>query len=110
MKDENQNTATSEQTLTQTLTIELNGNNLSIDKYMNFLNALATQVKYSRDEKLEDHGIKKRLFETLVPTSKTTAKRALLASKLTSGQIKELRQNSGYIEDGEYLKSTSYKG
>lgn len=113
MITENNNTATTEQTrkpLTETLTIELKGNSLSVDKYMNFLNALAKQVKYSRDEKLEDHGLKKRLFESLVPTSKGTAKRALLASKLTKGQIKELRQNSGYIEDGEFLKSTSYKG
>ena len=77
---------------------------------MNFANALAKQVKYARDENLEDFRLKKRLLETLVPTSKSTAKTALLNGKLNPNQIKSIRENAGYTNDGEFLKSTSYKG
>lgn len=94
----------------QTLTIELSNGNLSIEHFMNFANALANAVKYARDENLEDFRMKRKLLETLVPTSKSTAKTALLNGKVSSGQIKSIRENAGYSNEGEFLKSTSYKG
>ena len=90
--------------------LTLDGTLLDCGKFMNFANALETAVKYARDENLEDFRMKKKLLETLVPTSKSTAKTALLFGKLSSNQIKEIRQNAGYTNEGEFLKSTSYKG
>lgn len=94
----------------QTITLSLNANNIEIEHFMNFANALAKAVKYARDENLEDFRMKKKLLETLVPTSKSTAKTALLFGKVSSNQIKSIRENAGYTNEGEYLKSTSYKG
>jgi hypothetical protein len=117
MPQENTNTIESKSTQgtktndkTQTITLSLTGNNISIDHFMNFANALANAVKYARDENLEDFRMKKKLLETLVPTSKSTAKTALLFGKISSGQIKSIRENAGYTNEGEFLKSTSYKG
>ena len=94
----------------QTITIELHNGSLHIEHFMNFANALANAVKYARDENLEDFRMKRKLLETLVPTSKSTAKTALLNGKVSSGQIKSIRENAGYTNEGEFLKSTSYKG
>lgn len=96
------------QTITLSLTQSMQ--RIDIEHFMNFANALAHQVKYARDENLEDFRMKKRLLETLVPTSKSTAKTALLNGKLNPNQIKSIREKAGYTNDGEYLKSTSYKG
>ena len=96
---------------TQTITLSLTGNNhISIEHFMNFANALANAVKYARDENLDDFRMKKKLLETLVPTSKSTAKTSLLFGKISTGQIKSIRENAGYTNEGEFLKSTSYKG
>ena len=95
---------------TQTITLSLTANNIEIEHFMNFANALAKAVKYARDENLEDFRMKRKLLETLVPTSKSTAKTALLNGRVSSGQIKTIRENAGYTNEGEFLKSTSYKG
>ena len=110
-KTQNESTSKADADL-QTITLSLRQSTqaIHIEHYMNFANALAKQVQYARDENLEDFRMKKKLLETLIPTSKSTAKTALLYGKVTPNQIKSIRENAGYTNDGEFLKSTSYKG
>ncbi len=92
------------------LTISLDNHNMNVEHYMLFGRALAHSMKYARAEGLSDFGMKKKLLETLFPTSKSSAKRSLLNGKVTPTQIKEIRQLAGYEVDGEYLNQTAYKG
>ncbi len=92
------------------LTISLDNHNMNVEQYMLFGRALAHSMKYARAEGLSDFGQKKKLLETLFPTSKSSAKRSLLVDSVKPSQIKEIRQLAGYEIDGEYLNQTAYKG
>lgn len=80
------------------------------EHFTHFLNALASSIKYGRAENLEHFKVNRKLFETLVPCTKTSAKTALMNGKIKPTLMTELQNRAGYEKDGTYLKQITFKG